>query len=77
MKSFHATNSHAFEFREAEYQREVPSDLQVINFSCAVMGAILFTDDIDYDDPDATASELLEVFYRERADTRSEPKISY
>ncbi len=77
VQAFHTTNSHAFKFKEAEYLREVPSDIQVINFSCDVMGAILFTDNIDYDDPDATASELLEIFYRERAGTRSEPKISY
>jgi len=77
VQAFHATNEHAFKFTGDEYQSEVPTDLRVINFGCDVTSVILFDDNISYDDPDASASELLESFYRERAGTRSEPKISY
>ena len=77
VQAFHVTNEHAYKFRDSEYQSEAPSDIKVIDFSCDVSAATLFDDNIDYEDPNATAAELLESFYRERAGTRSGPKISY
>lgn len=77
VEAFHVTNEHAFKFRDSEYNRETPKDLAVISFSCGLSSAVLFDDNIDYEDPNASAAELIESFYRERAGTRSGPKISY
>lgn len=77
VSAFHITNQHAFQFKDREYSKQTPSDMNVISFACDVSSATLFDDNLSIFDPEGSGTALLESFYRERAGTRWGPEKHY
>lgn len=75
--AFHKTNAHAFAIQGKEYAQGTPVNLSVANFISDIGSATLFTDGIDYGDPDASLFDLISGYFADRAESRVSPGHDY
>ena len=77
LDAFHQTNVHAFKIQGKDYKKAAPGTNRVANFMSDVSRASLFTDGVNYGDPDASLEMLVNGYYADRATSAVAPGHDY
>jgi len=77
LAAFHQTNAHAFAIQGQDYVKSDPPNLSVARFVEDLSSAALWTDDVEYDDPNASAFALISGYYVDRAESATKPAQDY